>query len=126
MFTITTTDSAYTWTANTDGQVVFIPEINNQTSDTQGNLRKVQKGTLRNRAVVRIEMTNSAFDNTLAPMLEYPSDVNVTFERYIPKRNTNQGRFTFENMRPTEDTLQFDSSNEGTGEFFLDFVEVIR
>jgi hypothetical protein len=121
-FSISTIDNVYTWTGDTDGRVTFTPEINNQTSDTQGFLRKVQKGTIRNRAKVRIEMTNSAFDNTIAEMLEYPTDVNVTFERNIPKRGTNSGRFTFERATPTQ---QFDSSNSGKGEFDLNFVEVL-
>ncbi len=125
LFSMTTVDNALSWNGSSPGQTSFIPETNNQNSDTQGFLRKSQKGKIRNRALVKIECTNSAFDNTIAPMLVYPADVNVAFERNIPLRNTNTGRFTFENAEPSQEDLQFESSNQGTGEFILEFVEVL-
>lgn len=121
-FSFNTVDNAYTWTAGSPGQTSFIPENNNQASDTQGFLRKTQKGKVRSRATVRIQLTESAFNNTIAPMLVYPQDVNCTFERNIPLRNTTVGRFTFENARHSQDTLQF--GEDGIGEMIFNFVEV--
>lgn len=128
LFSITTVDNALTWSAKTPGQTVFVPETNNQTSDTQGFLRKSQKGKIRFRATVKIQCTESAYINTISEMLVYPADVNVTFERNIPKRNTNTGRFTFEEMPFSSDTLQFDSEGDSTtkkAEIRLRFVEVL-
>jgi hypothetical protein len=128
LFSMTTVDNALTWSPNQAGQVVYVPETNNQSSDTQGFLRKSQKGKIRYRAIVRIECTESAYTNTISEMLVYPTDVNATFERNIPKRNTNTGRFTFERMPFSEDVLQFDSegsANTKTAEITMEFVEVL-
>jgi hypothetical protein len=124
-FSFTTVDSAYTWTAKTAGLVNFELINNNQASDTQGFLRKVQKGRNRINAIVRVEATESAYNNTIAPMVVYQQDVLVTFERNIPIRNTSTGRFTFENARFSEDNLQFDSTGNGSGELIMSFVEVL-
>jgi hypothetical protein len=125
-FVMTTVDSAYTWSVTgVEGLVNYNLENNNQASDTQGFLRKTQKGKNRIRADVRIQATESAYNNTIAPMVVYPQDVNVTFERNIPLRNTNIGRFTFEDARFSRDNLQFPSSGSGNGELILKFVEVL-
>jgi hypothetical protein len=124
-FQFNTVDNAYTWTAKTDGQTDYGLQNNNQASDTQGYLRKTQKGRNRILASVKIDVTESAYFNTIAPMVVYPQDVQCTFERNIPSRNTKTGRFTFENARFSEDNLQFDSSGSGDGELILTFVEVL-
>lgn len=124
-FTMTTVDSQFTFTAKTPGQTNFTLQNNNQASDTQGFLRKNQKGKNRIGASVKIDVTESAYFNTTAPMVVYPQDVNVTFERNIPGKNTPTGRFTFESQRFSRSELQFDSDGVGDAEIIFNFVEVI-
>jgi hypothetical protein len=97
-FIITTTDSEYTYNSPDAVGIKFNPKTNNKTSDTQGFLPKVQKGKLRYEPSVTLKVTRANYETIFLPMLEYSSDVNVTFDREIPGRNTATGRFIFYSM----------------------------
>jgi hypothetical protein len=99
-FTITTTDSAYTYTAdNATGQEVierWAIQNNNKTSDTQGFLRKTEKGDTRVAVVMSLTDAKTTLETNVLPMLTYPTNVSCTFNRNIPGKTTNSGTFTFE------------------------------
>lgn len=98
-FIIRTVDNTYTYTSLIPVGIKFEQSVNIKTADTQGYLRKVNKGKIRNIAEVTIPgLSKTDYENTFLPMLEYIDDVEVTFDRYIPLRGTATGIFTFENM----------------------------
>lgn len=101
-FTITTTDSQYTYTAltNNGGEAIDEWQIknNNKVSDTQGFLRKVEKGDTRVECLVSLTDTKTNLETNVIPMLTYPTNVNVTFDRNILGKTTNTGEFTFEDL----------------------------
>lgn len=91
-FTITTTDSLYTY-ATAAPDVKFKKQNNNKTSNTQGFLIKVQKGEARISATVEITAPATALNDNIYPMETHPYPVNVSFEENIPTRSTNIGKF---------------------------------
>jgi hypothetical protein len=104
-FIITTTDSQYTYNALTQtninsktAEINFRPVNNNVTSKTQGFLPKVQKGTNRIDATVNLTVSNTDYEQIFLPMLIYPSNVNVTFDRNIPGKTTATQEMTFDKM----------------------------
>ena len=98
-FIIETVDAAYTYTSTIPAGFRFEPEMNKRTANTQGNLRKVQKGDSRMRTTVVVKVSQADYEDTIIPMWEYSEDVNVTFDRNIPGRGTDTGRFTFEDLK---------------------------
>lgn len=127
---ITTTDSAYTYTllpgTNNRGAVPSFKIVNNKaTSNTQGFQIKTQFG--RNRIECELEIMDSDTNirTSLLPMLEYPSEWEVTFDDIVPLRNT-----TLLNMAlvdyDLDNEFQFVNS-DGTGDLRINLklIEVI-
>jgi hypothetical protein len=105
-FIISTTDNQYSYNALTQtnvksktAEIKFRPVNNNATSITQGFFPKVQKGTNRIDATVILIVSNTDYENIFIPMLVYPSNVNVTFDRNIPSKTTPTQVMTFDKMR---------------------------
>ena len=94
-FSSITTDSQYTYTAPTDGEVIkeWKTSNNNKVSNTQGFLIKVEKGTSRVEIVMSITDTKANLDANLFPQLTYPTNVSLTLNRNIPTQSTNTGTF---------------------------------
>jgi hypothetical protein len=93
-FTLVTEDSVYSYSNSgvsgdqyTD-QEYFKNTNNIKTANTQGFLIKVQKGDDRMTARVKLADSESNITTNLYPMLNYPSTLNVTFERSVPFRST--------------------------------------
>jgi hypothetical protein len=96
-FVIATTDNAFSYTSTQAVNIKFESEVNNKVSDTQGFLRKSQKGARRIKATVKLTISRSNYEDIILPMEVYPDDVNVTFDRVIPNDSgSTQGRFVFE------------------------------
>ena len=116
-FSIETTDGVYSY-SNTDqpGQIRFTLQNNNQFSDTQGYLRKTQKGQTRIRANILLGVTRAQYEDTFIPMFKYNDNVEVTFERNIPGNDSSSGVFVFENLRITR---EFDNGNNYEIELIL-------
>ena len=96
---IDTVDGQYTYTSNPQyGYPDFKWKVinNNKVSDTQGFLRKVEKGDSRIAVEIYITDTKANIEANLYPMLTYPSNINVTFDRTIPTKTTSTATFTFE------------------------------
>jgi hypothetical protein len=101
-FIIETTDSNFSYTSTQAVNIKFESQTNNKMADTQGFLRKSQKGTRRIKATVKLTISRSDYEDTILPMEVYPGDVNVTFDRVIPNdSNSTQGRFVFERQSIT-------------------------
>jgi len=102
-FIITTVDDFYTYTALTSdgGAVVDEWEIenDNKKSNTQGFMRKVEKGRTRAKARVSIADSKSNLESVVLKMLTYPANVAVTFPRNIPGKTTNVGEFVMEDYK---------------------------
>lgn len=122
---ITTSDSVYTYSlAASQGDPVadisFEYDSNIKTSDTQGFLRKVQKGRYRIRATVTIMDTKARLEAAVLPMWQYPQTVNVTFDRNIPGKSTDTGEFVMESYKILQ---EFDGGT--MQEIELQFTEVL-
>jgi len=98
-FEIRTTDNIFSLVTNNPQTTVFNPQTNNKTADTQGFLRKTQKGKVRIQAVVNLRLSQSDLENIITPMSVHPADVVVTFDRAIPLRGSKVGNFTFEDFK---------------------------
>ena len=126
-FTMSTTDSEYSYTARTSGGGAVINRWklgnNNKTSDTQGYLRKVEKGDTRVECLVSLTDTKDNLETNVIPMLTYPTNVNVTFPRTILSKSTNTGTFAFEDLEITEEFP--DEGNGEEMEIQIKLVEVI-
>jgi len=96
-FDIETTDAEYSYTAVTGQDVIsnWTIKNNNKTSETQGYLIKVEKGDTRSEAIVSLTDTKTNLESNVLPMLTYPTNVSVTFDRNIPGRSTSSGTFAF-------------------------------
>ena len=94
-FSSITEDTKYTYTAPTNGEVIkeWKPVNNNEVSNTQGFLIKVEKGTSRVELVMSITDTKDNLDANLFPQLTYPTNVSLTLNRNIPTQSTNTGTF---------------------------------
>jgi len=94
---LTTTDSAYTYTAitNNGGAVIKDWQIknNNKVSNTQGFLVKVEKGEKRVELVLSLADTKTNLETNVLPMLGYPTNINVTLDRNIPSKTVKTGLF---------------------------------
>lgn len=122
---LTTADSVYTYSlAASEGdptaQISFEYDSNIKTADTQGFLRKVQKGRYRIRATVTIMDTKSRIEANVLPMWQYPQSVNVTFDRNIPGKSTATGEFVMEAYKILQ---EFDAG--AMQEVELQFTEVL-
>lgn len=122
---ITTSDSVYTYDVNASqadqtAQISFEYDSNIKTADTQGFLRKVQKGRYRIRAVVSVMDTKARIEAALLPMWQYPQTVNVTFDRNIPGKSTATGEFVMEDYRIKQ---EFDGGT--MQEIEMQFTEVL-
>ena len=118
-FIIRTVDNAYSYTSSIPVGVVFDPKVNVKTGDTQGFLRKVNKGKMRYDATVTLKVSEDVYTNTFLPMLEYSDDVFCTFDRKIPTRGSTSGTFTFENIKLVQEFTQTEFEIE------LSLVEVL-
>lgn len=99
-FQVKTTDDVYTYTSTSrTASFRFEIQTNNKTADTQGYLRKIQKGASRVRAIVDHEFSQNDYENTMIPMLTYPSNVRLSADRNIPGTNSTGAEFTFESMK---------------------------
>lgn len=98
-FIIRTVDNEYSYTSSIPVGVTFNPKNNLKTSDTQGFLRKVNKGKIRHEVEVIAKVSKTDYEDTLLPMFEYVDDVQCTFDRDIPMRGSATGTFTFEDMQ---------------------------
>lgn len=89
---IETTDSTYSYTIVNDNTKYAVPVhklINNKkSSNTLGFQIKTQVGKNRIETVIDLLDSDSNIRNSLLPMLEYPVNVNVTFDENLPLRNT--------------------------------------
>jgi hypothetical protein len=119
-FIIKTVDNAYLYESVIPVTVAFNPKNNIRTADTQGFLRKTQKGKIRHDVTVLLKVVRADYENTFLPMLEYPDDVYVTFDRTIPGRDSTSGTFTLEEMSIVQ---EFDNGDEY--EIELKLVEVL-
>ncbi len=123
-FIITTIDSAYTYTALTTdgGDVIEQWQIknNNKASDTQGFLRKVEKGDTRIESIVSLTDSKTNLETNVLPMLTYPTNVTVTFNRNILGKTTNVGTFTIEDL-----TVVNEFNNGADMEITIKLVEVV-
>ena len=122
-FIITTLDSEYTYTALTSngGEVIEQWDIknNNKESDTQGFLHKVEKGETRVETLVSLTDSKANLIPILT-MLTYPSNVNVTFNRNILGKTTNQGEFTMSDLSVKQ---EFNDGNDM--EIVIKLIEVL-
>lgn len=122
--TLTTTDSAYTYTALTSdgGDVIESWQIknNNKASDTQGFLRKVEKGDIRVECIVSLADSKTNLEANVLPMLTYPTNVNVTFNRNILGKSTATGEFTIEDY-----TIENEFNDGNSMEIRIKLVEVL-
>jgi hypothetical protein len=122
-FTIRTVDNEYYYDSQCAVGVVFEPLANIKTGDTQGFLRKVNKGKLRHNVKVVMPVSESTYNDILLPMIEYVDDVYCTFDRLIPMRGVNTGTFTFENLKLIQ---EFPQNGDGLDfEVELSLVEVL-
>lgn len=123
-FIMTTTDSSYTYTALTSdgGDVIEQWQIknNNKTADTQGFLRKVEKGEIRVECIVSLADSKTNLEASVLPMLTYPTNVNVTFNRNILSKSTNSGEFTIEDY-----TVEREFNDGNDMEIRIKLVEVL-
>ena len=124
LFNIASTDGQYEFKAESPGQTKFTFQSNNRFADTQGYLRKKQEGAYRIQAETKIQVTRETYENTIAPLIIYPDDVIIKFERFIPTRGTATGRFVFEKA---DFTQAFDSKDDNAyGEMNIVATEIIR
>jgi len=123
-YDIRTQDGAYVFTAIHPGKTKFALQTNNKFSNTQGYLRKKQGGKNRVQAVTLIDCTRGALENTIAPMIVYPDEVTVIFDRNIPLRGTNTGNFVFEKYKITQG-FDTDGGDSAQGELEITVTEVI-
>ena len=121
-FICRTIDNEYSYTSVIPVGIVMVNKNNISSSDTQGFMRKVQKG--KNRYEVEVILKVSALDlaNTLIPMLNYNDDVYLTLDRNLPGRGTGEGVFTFEDL---EIIQEFYEGGLWEYEIKVKFVEVI-
>ena len=98
-FIITTTDSAYTYTSTIPVGIAFTLNNNNKVSSTQGYLVKIQKGQNRVQATVRLKVSTANYRTVFEPMLIYPSNVDVTFDRNIPGKSSTQMECVLSSMK---------------------------
>jgi hypothetical protein len=103
-FTIKTYDNNYSYVAETADEnatvnVVFSPQNNNVSADTQGYQRKVQVGRNRCQAKVIVALSQNEYENTFMPMLVHPAYLIVTFDRNIPLRTSTTGNFVMEKLK---------------------------
>lgn len=122
---ITTSDGVYTYDLSASqgdptANISFEYDSNIKTADTQGFLRKVQKGKYRIRASVTILDTKARIEAAVLPMWQYPQTVNVTFDRNIPGKSTPTGEFVMEKYRILQ---EFDGGT--SQEIELQFTEVL-
>jgi hypothetical protein len=131
--TIETEDGIHTYTNNTisangDKYVnteKFVVKNNNKTANTQGYLIKVQKGNDRIESKVQLADLESNITANLYPMLGYADDVNVTFERTVPFRNTNLLKMQLVDIKIMNEWPTQGAGNADVLEVELMFVEVI-
>jgi hypothetical protein len=121
-FIIRTNDNQYTYTSTIPVGIVFNISNNITSSDTQGFLRKVQKGQDRYSVDVILKVTADDLEDIFIPMLSYNDDVYVTFDRNICGRGIDSGTFTFEDMQIKQ---EFRTGNDYEYEITLKLVEVI-
>jgi hypothetical protein len=121
-FIIRTIDNQYTYTSPIPVGIVFNISNNITSSDTQGFLRKVQKGQDRYAVDVILKVTADDLEDIFIPMLSYNDDVYVTFDRNICGRGIDSGTFTFEDMQIKQ---EFRTGNDYEYEITLKLVEVI-
>jgi hypothetical protein len=88
-FAIATMDGTYTYTSRNDTPATVKQDIknNNQYTDTQGFLRKVQVGRKRAEITVQVDDTKESIEDNILPMLTYPDSVSVTIDRNFLNRN---------------------------------------
>ena len=123
-FIITTTDNQFTYTALTSdgGAVIESWQIknNNKASNTQGFLRKIEKGDIRVECVISLTDFKANLEANVLPMLTFPANVTVTFNRNIPGKITKTGIFTMEDY-----TIKREFNNGAEMEIDIKLVEVI-
>lgn len=97
-FTISTTDSKYTYTSRNNTPATVSQKLvnNNSKSNTQGFLRKVQVGRYRAEMSVSVDDSKTNIETNLLPMLTYPVSVTVTIDRNILGRNSKSAEFVIE------------------------------
>ena len=93
---IATTDGTYSYTRSqgSDGLGYAVKNLklmnNKRSTSTLGFQPKVQTGQNRYECIVDIMDLEVNIRTSLLPMLEYPVDVDVTFDETIPLRNVTQ------------------------------------
>lgn len=122
-FTITTIDDEFTYTATSDKEVIdqWVIKNNNKTSTTQGYLIKIEKGETRVESLVSLTDTKLNLETNLIPMLTYPANVTVTFNRNILGKQTKTGTFAFADLKIQN---EFDNGAEEM-EVQIKLIEVI-
>lgn len=124
---ITTDDSVYSYTIlrNTGrygSATEFTLTKDKKFSNTQGFQPKVQVGRNRIEAEVDILDTESNILTNLYPMLEYPVEVNVTFDERPPLRGSTQLKMVINDYQ-IDDKIQ--DTDDGDLRIQLKLVEVI-
>lgn len=125
--TLETVDSVYTYTipeAVARGYNVPTHKLvnNKKRSNTTGYQRKVQVGRNRIETEVDIIDNESNIRTSLDPMLEYPVEINVTFDENVPMRNTSTLRMVLDDYSIDSD---IQSVTDGSLRIRIKLVEVI-
>ena len=125
--TLETTDELYTYTipesvARGYNEATHSIVNNKKRSNTTGFQRKVQVGRNRIETIVDIIDDESNIRTLLLPMLEYPVDVNVTFDEVVPLRNTASLRMVIDDYDIDGD---IQSVSDGSLRVKIKLVEII-
>ena len=121
-FICRTIDNEYTYTSVLPVGIGMSNKNNNAGSNTQGFMRKSQKGKDRYEVEVILKVSATDLENTFIPMLTHNDDVYLTLDRNLPGRGTASGTFTFENL---EIVQEFNEGGTWEYEIKCGFVEVI-
>ena len=121
-FKIRTIDNAYSYTSTIPVGISMDMGNNSGKSDTQGFLRKVQKGQNRYSIEIVMKITDKILQNTMIPMLDYNDDVYIVLDRNMPGRGTTDGTFTFEDLKILQ---EFYSGGSWEYEIKMKFIEKI-
>ena len=123
-FSIATLDGQYSYTSRLDTPATIKQKIvnNNQETNTQGFLRKVQVGRRRVEIEISIDDTKSNIETNILPMLTYPDSVQVTIDRNFLGRTVK----TIEMVIDDYDYQELGENETGDGIISLKLVEVLE
>lgn len=121
-FKIRTIDNSFSYTSVLPVGITMANKNNISGSNTQGFMRKVQKGKERYEVEVILKVSALDLAGTFIPMLNYNDDIYLTLDRNLPGRGVGEGVFTYEDMEIIQEFFE-----SGTWEYEIKckFVEVI-